>query len=228
VEFAWEHMHWFKEDDDGFEMDPNWWFCYRVAATNKLELLKWVREEKNCGWDSWTFSTAADEGNMEMLKYCAANQCPIDEWACAYAAKNGHLECLKYLHEDVNAPWHGDTGYEAVEHGRLHILEYLVESKYDDDDSCDLCIWIAAEYGHLDCLKYLHRTAKLPLTHVDLERAYNNNHFECVQYLLDNDCPLPRGWRYEDGELYSIETSEFESEWEAESESEWETESDMS
>ena len=27
------------------------YFCYRVAETNKLELLKWAREEKKCKWD---------------------------------------------------------------------------------------------------------------------------------------------------------------------------------
>ena len=26
---------------------------------------------------------------------------------------------------------------------------------------------------------------------------------ECVQYLLDNNCPLPPGWRYEDGVLHT-------------------------
>ena len=46
-----------------------------------------------------------DQGNLEMVKYCVANECPIDEWACAYAAANGHLEVLKYLREEVKAPW---------------------------------------------------------------------------------------------------------------------------
>ena len=27
------------------------WFCAGVAATNKLELLKWAREVKHCEWD---------------------------------------------------------------------------------------------------------------------------------------------------------------------------------
>ena len=42
LEFAWENKsswpsHWWKS-----------WFCYRVALTNKLELLKWARKEKKC------------------------------------------------------------------------------------------------------------------------------------------------------------------------------------
>ena len=35
---------------------------------------------------------AAEQGNLEMVKYCVANECPIYEWACARAAEDGHLE----------------------------------------------------------------------------------------------------------------------------------------
>ena len=54
-------------------------FCSRVAKTNKLELLKWAREEKNCEWDIMTINRAAQQGNLEMVKYCVANECPINE-----------------------------------------------------------------------------------------------------------------------------------------------------
>ena len=50
-----------------------------VAQTNKLELLKWAREEKKCEWDERTINAAAEQGNLEMVKYCVANECPIDE-----------------------------------------------------------------------------------------------------------------------------------------------------
>ena len=84
-------------------------FCHKVAETNKLELLKWAREEKECKWDEWTIDAAADQGNLEMVKYCVANECPIDAWACADAAGNGHLEVLKYLREEVKAPWDSEN-----------------------------------------------------------------------------------------------------------------------
>ena len=68
-----------------------WWTkdisALRVAETNKLELLKWIREEKKCKWDGWTIHAAAGQGNLEMVKYCVANECPIDERACARAAE---------------------------------------------------------------------------------------------------------------------------------------------
>ena len=143
---------------------------------------------------------AALQGNLEMVKYCVANECPIDEVACAYAAQNGHLECLKYLREEVKAPWGSGTASWAAAYGHLHILEYLVERKCDQFDE-DACAFAAAK-GQLDCLKYLHETAKAPWSSWVLQQAHENNHTDCVQYLLDKNCPLPRGWRYEHGELH--------------------------
>ena len=167
-------------------------FCSEVAQTNKLELLKWAREEKKCEWDEDTINAAASQGNLEMVKYCVANQCPINEKACARAARNGHLEVLKYVRKKAKAPWNYLTASWAAENGHLHILEYLVERKFDQFSKW--ACWEAAWNGHLDCLKYLHETAKAPWDSLAVYYAHRKNQTECLQYLLDNDCPLPFGW----------------------------------
>ena len=78
------------------------WFCTEVAATNKLEFLKWAREVKHCEWDEETITVAADKGNLEMLKYCFSNDCPYDEErSCKLAAKGGHLDCVRFLFDKV-------------------------------------------------------------------------------------------------------------------------------
>ena len=205
LEFALEHKSlWRRSWDETY-------FCSRVAETNKLELLKWAREEKECEWNSRTINRAAVQGNLEMVKYCVANECPIDESACAAAAIGGHLEVLKYLREEAKVPWDRHTAYWAALNGHLHILEYLVERKFDKYEvyACKY----AAENGHFDCLKYLHETAKAPWDYMAVRKAHENNHPECLQYLLDNNCTLPPFWRYEHGELHVSESgSELSSE----------------
>ena len=216
LEVAWEHYPWGGRGFLGKEMDEPY-FCREVAKTNKLELLKWAREEKKCKWDELTINIAAQKGNLEMVKYCVASECPCDEGACAEAAGNGDLEVLKYLREEAKAPWGSWTANCAARSGHLHVLEYLVERKYQYNQFNTYSCQCVAEHGHLDCLKYLHETAKAPWNSEAVRFAHKNNHLECVQYLLDNDCPLPPGWRYEDGELH-VPDSESESDSELESE----------
>jgi len=215
LEFAWNNVRWGEESRDEDVMMDEAWFCWNVAETNKLELLKWAREEKKCEWDENTIVTAALNGNLDILKYCLANESPGVYACCESAAQGGQLECLKYLHEEVRAPWNANTATLAIESDNtLHILEYLVEREYDEFDG-SACSY-AVSNGKLDCLKYLHETAKAPWDAEAVRYAHENNRSECLQYLLDKNCPLPEGWRYEHGELYTL-SSESESESESES-----------
>ncbi|CAL6399173.1 unnamed protein product [Bathycoccus prasinos] len=201
LEVAWEH----KSLWTGVRYET--YFCWQVAKTNKLELLKWAREEKECEWDKWTINAAAYQGNLEMVKYCVTNECPmIGGMACARAAENGHLECLKYLREEGKALWDSGTANCAAIYGHLHILEYLVERKYVKYDE-EVCMFTAMN-GRLDCLKYLRETAKAQWSCWAVYYAHKNNHPECVQYLLDNDCPLKTGWSYEGGILHTTDSDD--------------------
>ena len=182
LEFAWKHYPWGDYDHD-FDIDwdePR--FCSLVAKTNKLELLKWVREEKKCDWDVGTINRAAEQGNLEMVKYCVVKKCPIGTYACARAAENGHLKVLKYLRENVKAPWDSYTA-AAARNGHFHILEYLVKRKFDNynEDAC-AC---AASGGHLEVLKYLHEEAKAPWDEYTAYLAASNGHLHILEYLVE-------------------------------------------
>ena len=123
LEWAWEHFPWGKlreydikdSEEYSFYMDEEY-FCWQVAETNTLELLKWAMEEKKCEWYSATIDTAAEHGNLEMIKYCVAIESPFSDMTVLYAHYNDHAECVQYLVEN-NCPLRKGWRYE---HGTLH------------------------------------------------------------------------------------------------------------
>jgi hypothetical protein len=194
LEWKWNNMSWGKKDTKGNVMDQVW-FCEQVAATNKLEFLKWAREVKQCEWDEWAINAATAKGNLEMLKYCFSNGCPYDEEvSCKLAAGKGHLDCLRFLFDKLKPS--RDTEKEAAGQaacgGHVEILKYFVEERKIPDEVKRACMCNAAAYGRLDCINYLVEEAKVPLHHwkyIAFARYYE--HPDCENYLLEKGSPVP-------------------------------------
>jgi hypothetical protein len=124
LELAWDNYRW----DEDYSGGTQEYFCYKVAEMNKLEYLVWAREVKNCDWNSVTIYSAAEQGNLAMVKYCVENECPMDEVACTWAAEEGHLDVLKYLHEN-DCPWNSNACSWAHFNNHVDCLNYLIEQK---------------------------------------------------------------------------------------------------
>ena len=176
LEFAWNNMEWGERFPCGNVKDQAW-FCAQVAGTNKLELLKWAREVKQCEWDEWTIKAASDKGNLEMLKYCLLNGCRFD--------------VITHRHVIL----------QASSSGRVDIVKYLVENlSRGKISSCEdklSCVVSAARHGQLGCLKYLLEKARAPLdcfVYIAYARYYEQP--ECVNYLREKGCPEPTDEQY--------------------------------
>jgi hypothetical protein len=198
LEWAWNNFEWGGKLDDGTVKDQAL-FCAEVAQTNKLELLKWVREVKKCEWDERTINFATYVGNLEMLKYCFANGGPYDETttttACRVAAGKGHIDCLRFLFAKVkpSRETEKDAAETAAQEGQLDILKYFVEKRKISDDAKTGCVLHSVRTGHLDCLKYLVEEAKASLDddwrHIAHARYFE--HTECLHYLREKGCTEP-------------------------------------
>ena len=173
LEFAWNNMEWGERFPCGTVKDQAW-FCFQVAGTNKLELLKWAREVKQCEWDEWTIKAASDKGNLEMLKYCFLNGCRFD------------------------VRTHRHVILQASSSGRVDIVKYLVEKR--KISSCEdkvNCVVSAARHGQLGCLKYLLEKARAPLDRFFyIAYARYDEQPECVNYLREKGCPEPTDEQY--------------------------------
>jgi hypothetical protein len=201
LEWAWNNINWGGTFGDGVVVDQAR-FCQEVAYTNKLELLKWVREEKKCEWNEKTINAAASLGNLEMLKYCFANDCPCDEReSCLHAAVNGHLDCLRFLFEKVNPSRKTKefAAQKAAEYGQLDILKYFFEVEKISDRIKQICVRCSAITGYVDCLKYMVEEAKVPLDDdrdwpVAFARYFKQT--ECLHYLREKGYPEPTDEEY--------------------------------
>jgi hypothetical protein len=195
LEWAWNNFEWGEKDKVLGTVKDQAYFCAQVAYTNKLELLKWVREEKKCEWDEFTIDLAALIGNLEMLKYCFANDCPCDEeQSCLNAAENGHVDCLRFLFDKVKPS--RETTLEVVTSaalkGQLGTLKYFVEERKVSDVTKAEFVLYTVMKGHLDCLKYMVEEAKTPLDYWQyIARARYHEHTECLHYLREKGCPEP-------------------------------------
>jgi hypothetical protein len=199
LELLWNNMPWGEKNKSGSVIDQAW-FCKEVAATNKLEFLKWAREVKQCEWNEWTINKAAYKGNLEMLKYCFSNGCPCDvEESCVQAAIEGHLDCVRFLFDKVKPS--RDTEKEAAQQaacgGHVEILKYFVDTRKISDEVKSDCVGNTTMYGQLDCLKYLVEEAKVPLhdwRYIASARYYE--HTDCLNYFLEKGCPEPTDEQY--------------------------------
>ena len=57
----------------------------------------------------------------------------------------------------------------------------------------------------------LQSVQKAPWDEDAIRSAHENNRPDCVQYLLDNNCPLPQGWSYAHGGELRVPTDSSES-----------------
>jgi hypothetical protein len=199
LEMLWDRTPWGAENESGKVLDQAW-FCSQVAHTNKLKFLKWAREEKKCELDEDTINAAALVGNLEMLKYCFANNCPYDEQeSCRQAAGKGHVDCLRLLFAKVkpSRETEKNAAEMAAEYGQLDILQYFVEERKIYNSVKHGCAGISASCGNLTCLKYLVEEAKTPLDNwrlIAIARFHEQT--ECLHYLREKGCPEPTDAEY--------------------------------
>jgi hypothetical protein len=120
---------------------------------NDTPIIKWkakIASAPLC--DATTYLLAAENGNLELMKYLKENGC---EWnrasTCSAAAKGGNLNVLKWL-RDQGCSWDGETCNSAASTGNFEILKWAIANH------CALgkeVIQIAAREGYFEIMFWL-------------------------------------------------------------------------
>ena len=69
--------------------------CGAAARSGQLEMLQWLRAN-DCPWDIETCTSAAVHGHFEVLQWLRANGCPWDASTYGMATRQGHLDILQW------------------------------------------------------------------------------------------------------------------------------------
>lgn len=190
-------------------------FFMKVVMTNKLELVRWLREEKKCKWDYRCIVGPSSLNYIDVLRYLFAEGCPLfsnkypDEeenhlTLYADAAARGFLEQIK-LFREYGLKWGQHVACNAIQYGRFNILKYYLEN---GGRVTVVSTYNAARFGRLAYLQYL-RSKNCPWDWRTCYYANANGHENCLEFARSNGCPEPLQW---DGLLSDAEEEDFFSE----------------
>ena len=174
----------FLHEEGGLEFDVM--HILSTLVTGNVEILKyvWYRQIMPLGedflmniWDSWV----EFHGTLE------------DELTLKLNAKReslGHLPCVKFLHEQIQIPLNLSPLTLGVFWGNCALIEYVLEkseeptSEFTFKGKKFLCE-TAAKCNYLDCLHFLHETAKFPMDIDTIRGALENFQPECARYAFE-------------------------------------------
>lgn len=186
------------------------------AANNKLESSKYFHKKYNFEYNQSELYKAVEYGNVEYMKYIIDNiSDPSDfihpETACI-AAFNGHLECMIYiinlkpqicnclmseamLGNNINIMnYLSKIKYEfsqteiVINASRNGLIEYLIQFKNNNFEwNANACVG-AIEYEHYDCLEFLIEN-NCPLNSECICKAVQNRNIKFIEFLIENNCP---------------------------------------
>ena len=157
----------------------------RIAVDyGHLSLLIWMSEN---GFSKMAHenNTAAIRGHLEILKWFHVKGYIQGERQdlCVAAASRGHLESLKFLRE-IECKWDKYVVRGGVMSGSLETVKYCIENGCP----CDECCYVAAYYGYMPILQYLHSIGQSLDGNVFVNAVISGS-LEIVEWLHANNCP---------------------------------------
>lgn len=164
-----------------------------AAQGGHTSCVEWLLVRK-CGMRPAAMEAAAAHGHLNILRLLRLQySCPWDSDAPIAAASYGHLDCLKFLlRAPDTCPWSGTSvTAAAAEHGHVHVLKWLITR---NGDLCKLRLnacRFAALRGHIPVLELARDRDGFVFDHADLcKSAATTGQLATLKWLVDHGCPV--------------------------------------
>jgi hypothetical protein len=179
----------------GFSVDNGRRLVRLAVKHGQLEILKWLAAN---GWslDKCLCAKAAKGGHLEAIQWLCANGCPWDAKTCASAAEGRHLELLQWARVN-GCPWDKYTCLYAAVDGHLEVLQWARANGCPWDS--ETCAW-AAMGRQLEVLQWA-RANGCPWDSETFREAAENGDFEQLEWLRANGCPWDQ-WMCESAAIH--------------------------
>jgi hypothetical protein len=177
--------------EHGYAFSPD---VSKMAARYWLDCVRYLVETLGYDITRVELIEMVMHGSLDCLEYAFAKVGDMfrehNDELCMYAAWEGQESSIKFIIDHVGAPkeWISSTCAVAAQGGHLDCLKYLHKLGCPMDAQVSCR---AAEGGHLECLKFAMKHTK-PVYEI-MESAARNGHLDCLRYAYEHGCPLEEG-----------------------------------
>jgi hypothetical protein len=150
---------------------------FRYGTVDLIKQILPRREWKMSGLPS---AYAAQEGNLDLLKWMLDDHYVVYSITLDYAAMGGQLRVMKWLKEIEKLYWTKQTLQQAVMYGSVENLEWMIANGCPEPHIQEMC---ALQKGHLHVLKWLHERGHKMYRQELLPTARGMNRPDIVQWI---------------------------------------------
>ncbi|NDB85239.1 MAG: ankyrin repeat domain-containing protein, partial [Alphaproteobacteria bacterium] len=167
--------------------------CHTASIINTdPDCLAWL-VNKGAQVDSSTLKEAITNDLENTIGFLLELGVQPDKEVMEHACYENKIRIVRMLIER-GCPCNRNSFLRAIEHSNLNMVRMLLS--YIPCEANEELIEKAIEFGHLECLKYLHRNGvpwSKEVYHIlDIirdNRNFTENHEACLMYLDENNCP---------------------------------------
>lgn len=184
----------FKEDkrETEYLLNSEIYISVLDSKLNTTRKIKALKKLKDLGFNDLSTLKEAITKDLD-IGFLLELGVQLDKEVMEHACYENKIRVVKMLIER-GCPCDRNSFLRAIEHSNINMVRMLLS--YIPCEANEELIEKAIEFGHLECLKYLHRNgvpwSKEVYEILDIIRDNGNftgNHEACLMYLDENNCP---------------------------------------